>query len=57
MNIEMFAVLVDAIVLAVATADNIQHVLVIVLIGIVLGVGTWWALSILAASFLKNLIL
>ena len=57
MTLDMLAILVNAVAKAIETADEIQHVLAIVFIGIVLGVGVWWALSIVGTSFLKNLIL
>ena len=57
MTLDMFAILVNAIVKAMERADDVQHVLAIVFIGVILGIGVWWALSIVAASFLKSLIL
>jgi len=57
MTLDMFAIFINAIVKAMQAADEAQHVLAIVLIGVILGIGSWWALSIVAASFLKSLIL
>jgi len=54
MTLDMLAILVNAIVKATETANEIQHVLAIILIGMALGVGTWWAISILTASITKN---
>jgi|APSaa5957512535_1039671.scaffolds.fasta_scaffold138153_2 hypothetical protein len=54
MTLEMFAILVDAVAMAIETADDIQHVLAIVFISIVFGVGIWWAFSLLSFSLTKN---
>ena len=54
MTLDLFAILVNAVARAIDTAEETQHVLAIVLIGVVLGVGTWWALSMIASSLAKN---
>ena len=54
MTLDLFAILVNAVARAMDAAEETQHVLSIVLIGVVLGVGTWWALSIIASSLVKN---
>ena len=54
MTLDLFAILVNAVARAADAAEETQHILSIVLIGVVLGVGTWWALSIIASGLAKN---
>ena len=45
MTLDLFAILVNAVVKSMEAAEDVQQVFAIVLIGLALGVGTWWALS------------
>jgi len=55
MTLDLFSIFVNAVVKSMEAAEDVQQVFAIVLIGLALGVGTWWALSTLSTGFVKNL--
>tara|TARA_B100001094_G_scaffold323355_1_gene374093 strand:+ start:3676 stop:3855 length:180 start_codon:yes stop_codon:yes gene_type:complete len=55
MTLDLFAILVNAVSKAIEFSDDAQYVLSVIFIGVILGVGTWWALMILSASFFKKM--
>lgn len=55
MTLDLFAIFVNAVVKSMEAAEDVQQVFAIVLIGLALGVGTWWAFSTLSTGFIKNL--
>lgn len=60
MTIELFSIFINAVVKSMETAEEVQQVFAVVLIGLALGVGVCWALSVistgLAKAFFSNLI-
>ena len=54
MTLDLFSIFVNAVVKSMEAAEDVQQVFAIVLIGLALGVGTWWALSIIASNLTKN---
>ena len=55
MTLELFSIFINAVVKSIEAADEAQHVLAVVFIAFVLGVGIWWTLMTVSASFAKNI--
>ena len=51
MTLDMLEILIDAVVRATETASEVEHVLALVFMACVLGVGLWWALSLIARDW------
>ena len=51
MTLDMLEILIDAVVRATETASEVEHVLALVFMVCILGVGLWWALSLVTRDW------